>query len=268
MLDCVVSIMKERDSAIPSARTASNCIYVRSLTACAQGQDAGNLANASSARKTAITTRVLQLVSELCAKGIHVTKRDLFYPGVKLFNQTESDDILDDAACMLGCTQSLNVVASEKGIVVGQLIFEDDGDTIDCTKMGVGGKPIRRRSTALPTSVETPSSSSLSRRMPRSCASPRTASITPTVCYHLRQGSAGHNDAPLSQQGSRIAQHPWPFRRRPLWAQILSVYMKGSKNMSYDAMNLTTPDIKWQRAAVRPRQVPDPTAVPAGDVGA
>ena len=42
---------------------------------------------------------------------------------------------------MLGCTRSsLNVVASEKGIVVGRLIFEDDGDTIDCTKMGVGGK--------------------------------------------------------------------------------------------------------------------------------
>ena len=55
-------------------------------------------ANASSARKTAITTRVLQLVMELCAKGIHVTKRDLFYTDVKLFKQqTESDDILDDA---------------------------------------------------------------------------------------------------------------------------------------------------------------------------
>lgn len=42
---------------------------------------------------------------------------------------------------MLGCTRSsLNVVASEKGIVVGRIIFEDDGDTIDCTRMGVGGK--------------------------------------------------------------------------------------------------------------------------------
>ena len=38
---------------------------------------------------------------------------------------------------MIGCTRSsLNVVASEKGIVVGKLIFDDDGDTIDCTKMG------------------------------------------------------------------------------------------------------------------------------------
>ena len=36
----------------------------------------------------------------------------------------------------------------------------------------------------------------------------------------------------------------------PYGLKILSVYMKGSKNMSYDAINLTTPDIKW--LGVRP----------------
>ena len=41
-------------------------------------------ANASSARKTEITTRIFQLVLELCGKGIHVTKRDLFYTDVKV----------------------------------------------------------------------------------------------------------------------------------------------------------------------------------------
>ena len=35
-----------------------------------------------------------------------------------------------------------------------------------------------------------------------------------------------------------------------LTAQILSVYMSGSKNMSYDSASLTTPDIKW--LGVRP----------------
>lgn len=44
---------------------------------------------------------------------------------------------------MVGCTRSsLNVVASEKGVVVGRMKFRDDGDLIDCTKMGVGGKVI------------------------------------------------------------------------------------------------------------------------------
>lgn len=42
----------------------------------------------------------------------------MFYTDVKLFqNQTESDDVLNDVACMIGCTRnSLNVVASDKGV--------------------------------------------------------------------------------------------------------------------------------------------------------
>ena len=34
------------------------------------------------------------------------------------------------------------VVASEKGVVVGRLTFQEDGDVIDCSCMGVGGKAI------------------------------------------------------------------------------------------------------------------------------
>ena len=34
------------------------------------------------------------------------------------------------------------VVASEKGVVVGRLSFREDGDLIDCQRMGVGGKAI------------------------------------------------------------------------------------------------------------------------------
>lgn len=72
-------------------------------------------------------------------KKIHITKRDLFYTDVKLFKkQEESDGVLDDVACMIGCTRTnLNVVASDKGVVVGRVTFREDGDFIDCTKMGV-----------------------------------------------------------------------------------------------------------------------------------
>eukprot|EP00252_Welwitschia_mirabilis_P004572 TRINITY_DN14889_c0_g2_i1.p1 TRINITY_DN14889_c0_g2~~TRINITY_DN14889_c0_g2_i1.p1 ORF type:complete len:193 (-),score=26.10 TRINITY_DN14889_c0_g2_i1:244-822(-) len=63
-------------------------------------------ANVSSVRKTAITTRILQLIHQLCLKHIHVTKRDLFYTDVKLFqDQGQSDTVLDDVSCMLGCTR-------------------------------------------------------------------------------------------------------------------------------------------------------------------
>jgi hypothetical protein len=42
-------------------------------------------ASSQACRKTAITTRILGLVHELCNKQINVTKRDLFYTDVKLF---------------------------------------------------------------------------------------------------------------------------------------------------------------------------------------
>jgi len=100
--------------------------------------------NVKESRKTAITLRVLQLVHAVLVKRIHITKRDLFYTDVKLFvDQAESDGVLDDVATMIGCTRSnLHVVASDKGLVVGRIQFEEDGDYIDCTKMGVGGKAI------------------------------------------------------------------------------------------------------------------------------
>ena len=100
--------------------------------------------NTSSVRKVAVLTRVLQLVHGVLHRGIHVTKRDLFYTDVKLFkDQKDSDAVLDDVSCLLGCTRnSLHVVASEKGVVVGKLVYQEDGDTIDCTKMGIGGKAI------------------------------------------------------------------------------------------------------------------------------
>ncbi len=130
---------------VPS-RSSVNQLYVPELHRIVLQDKASfrQFANISSVRKTAITTRILQLVHQLCTKQIHVTKRDLFYTDVKVFQeQGQSDTILDDVSCMLGSTRSsLNVVASEKGVVIGRLIFIEDGDGIDCTKMGVGGKAI------------------------------------------------------------------------------------------------------------------------------
>lgn len=130
---------------VPS-RSSSNQLYVpeleRIVLRAATKQRA--FANTSTVRKISITTRVLELIHEVVKRGIHITKRDLFYTDVKLFSkQLESDAVLDDVATMIGCTRtSLNVVASDKGVVIGRVKFLEDGDFIDCTRMGVGGKAI------------------------------------------------------------------------------------------------------------------------------
>ena len=131
--------------AVPT-RSSSNQIYVPELDRIVLSDKVSvrSFTSTATVRKSAITARVMQLAHQILLKGIHVTKRDLFYTDVKLFkDQNESDTVLDDVACMVGCTRSsLNVVASEKGVVVGRITFRDDGDLINCTKMGVGGKAI------------------------------------------------------------------------------------------------------------------------------
>lgn len=150
---------------------------------------------------------------------------------------------------MLGCTRSsLNVVASEKGVVIGRIVFTDDGDRIDCTKMGVGGK-------AIPPNID------------------RVANIESDALFILLV----EKDAAFMRLAEDRFYNRFPcvivtakgqpdvatrlFMKKmktelklpvlalvdsdPYGLKILSVYMCGSKNMSYDSSNLTTPDIKW-----------------------
>lgn len=132
--------------AVPS-RSASHQRYVPELDRIVLMRDKDTVRSFTSVatvRKATIMTRAMGLIYDVLRKGIHITKRDLFYTDVKLFtDQKESDAVLDDVASMVGCTRtSLHVVASDKGIVVGRVSFRDDGDLIDCTRMGIGGKAI------------------------------------------------------------------------------------------------------------------------------
>ena len=257
-LKAVATIMRgEGFTYTMPARTATNQLYVPELDRLVLKDKVLErvFGSASSVRKTAITTRILQIVMELCHKGIHVTKRDLFYTDVKLFKQqTESDDVLDDCAGMVGCTRSsLNVVASEKGVVVGRLIFDDDGDEIDCTKMGVGGK-------AIPPTADRVSNmrgdAEFILLIEKDAAFMRLAEdrfYNQYPCVII--SGKGQPDVATRLFLNKVrATLNIPilglFDADPYGLKILSVYMKGSKNMSYDAINLTTPDIKW--LGVRP----------------
>ena len=139
-------ISKQGFSMVVPSRAASNQIYIPEEDRIVLGNKTSlrNFLHMKDSRKSAITLRVMQLLHTVLTKKIHITKRDLFYTDVKLFvSQADSDGVLDDLATMVGCTRSnLHVVASDKGLVVGRVQFEEDGDYIDCTRLGVGGKAI------------------------------------------------------------------------------------------------------------------------------
>ena len=236
---------------IPS-RASSNQIYIPELDRIVLGNKLGtrSFLNVKEARKTAITTRVLQLLHAVLYKRIHITKRDLFYTDVKLFiDQSESDGVLDDVATMIGCTRSnLHVVASDKGLVVGRITFYEDGDYIDCTKMGVGGK-------AIPPYIDKieniTSDAEFILLVEKEAAYMRMAEDRFYMRYPCIVITAkGQPDVASRMFLSRIASElSIPVLALvdsdPYGLKILSVYMSGSKNMSYDSASLTTPDIKW-----------------------
>ncbi|KAH6798778.1 Spo11/DNA topoisomerase VI [Perilla frutescens var. frutescens] len=181
--------------------------------------------------------------------------RDLFYTDVKLFqDQSQSDAILDDVSCILGCTRSsLNVVAAEKGVVVGRLIFSDNGDMIDCTKMGMGGK-------AIPPNID--------RVGDMQSDALFILLVEKDAAYMRLAEDRFYNRFPciiVTAKGqpdvaTRLFLRKMKMELKlpvlalvdsdPYGLKILSVYGCGSKNMSYDSANLTTPDIKW--LGVRP----------------
>eukprot|EP00979_Chaetoceros_neogracilis_P008348 scaffold1862_cov268-Chaetoceros_neogracile.AAC.13 len=236
---------------IPS-RASSNQIYVPELDRIVLGEKRGtrSFLNAKEARKSAITARVMQLLHTVLLKKIHITKRDLFYTDVKLFvDQSDSDGCLDDIATMIGCTRSnLHVVASDKGLVVGRISFVEDGDFIDCTKMGVGGKAIPPYIDKI---TDIRSDAEFVLLVEKEAAYMRMAEDR---FYHkypcIVITAKGQPDVATRMFLSRLTKELGIpvlglVDSDPYGLKILSVYMSGSKNMSYDSASLTTPDIKW-----------------------
>ncbi len=87
------------------------------------------------------TARIMEIVYQLLKSGLHATKREVYYSDVNLFrDQKYSDKIIEDIASMLQTTRdSIHVVASARGSAMGRVIIRDGGDLIDLTKMGTGG---------------------------------------------------------------------------------------------------------------------------------
>ena len=241
---------------VPS-RSSSNTKYIDAVGRIVMGEMETEraFADTKQVRKAAIMTRVMGLIHELCKAGIHSTKRDIFYTDVKLFvKQDESDAVLNDVAAMVGCTRnSLNVVASDKGVVIGKLQFREDGDLIDCSKMGIGGK-------AIPASVDKitdiTGDAQFILLVEKDAAFMRLAEDRFYNDYPCAIITAkGQPDVGtrlfLKQVVDKLAIPVMALMDAdPYGLKILSVYTSGSQNMAYDSLNLTTPNIHW--LGVRP----------------
>jgi meiotic recombination protein SPO11 len=84
--------------------------------------------------------RILEIVHELLTKDLHRTKRDVYYTDVKLFKeQKNSDKSIEDIATMLYTTRNAtHIVANPRGSCVGRLRIRDRTDIIDLESLGSG----------------------------------------------------------------------------------------------------------------------------------
>ncbi len=128
---------------IPS-RSRKNIIYDENLDLLLLGDEVKkrpfhSLTSVSDATRL---IHIMNLANELLEKDIHATKREIFYSDVELFakDQSNSDKIIEDLATLLKTIRnSTHIVASAKGMAIGKLKIRDSGDEIDLERLGTGG---------------------------------------------------------------------------------------------------------------------------------
>jgi DNA topoisomerase-6 subunit A len=135
-------------------RSASNTKWVKSKGILQMGPSTNTrqLFNLGQARKFMQTLLHSKSVDELLDADKTLSLRGMFYKSLhtientkeKTFDdQTESDGILEDLEVSLGSLrEELHIFAKKRGTMVGNITVVDNGDEINCRKMGSGGYAI------------------------------------------------------------------------------------------------------------------------------
>ncbi len=193
---------------------------------------------------------VMKLVDDKLNRRIHVTKRDLYYENVKLFNKNQgiSDTLIEDLGAMLGVTRnSLNINASAKGKVIGRLQFTERGDPIDCTK-GVGGHSVTP-SDNLIDNFESDAEFILvieKDAVFQRLAEDRFFDYYPSILVT----ASGQPDMATRRFIKRLKDELGlpclAIMDADLYGlEILRVYTVGSKSLGFETAEMAVPDIKW-----------------------
>ena len=135
-------------------RTASNMRYKRKKRILEMGSNTQrrNLFNLSQAKKFMQMLLHAKGCKELVAAEKTLSLRGMYYLGLHTIegtsertfgDQGESDVILEDLEVGLASLrEELHVFAKKRGTMVGNLTIVDNGDEIDCRRMGTGGYAI------------------------------------------------------------------------------------------------------------------------------
>lgn len=151
----VASANKKRDPSfdVPS-RSLSNTNYNTRKKILQMGSATAErpLFDLKTARKFMQTMVLSKSVKDLIGVGKTSSLRGMFYAATgaiegtkerKFEDQSESDAILEDLEVILGSLrEELHVFAKKRGTMVGNITVVDNGDEIDCRRMGTGGYAI------------------------------------------------------------------------------------------------------------------------------
>ncbi|NHJ23594.1 MAG: hypothetical protein EAX89_03400 [Candidatus Lokiarchaeota archaeon] len=193
--------------------------------------------------------KVLEKVNELLIKDLHATKREIYYSSVQLFgDQKNSDKSIEDVATMLYTTRnSTHIVASAKGSCIGRLRIRDRNDIIDLEGLGSGGWTI---SPMLDNIEILESDAEFILVLEKDAAMIRLSEARfwknyPCIILTAK-GAADIATRMFLRKLSKELNLPvfTLVDSDPYGHYIHSVYLRGSKRLSYESPFLATPNIK------------------------
>src|SRR5574339_972837 len=148
----IVSAEKSKDPtlAIP-IRSLANVSFneKRGIIELGKRKQARTFFNVGMAKKFMQTVLVADALSELQRANLTTSLREIYYRTKHTMKgshentfdgQNESDPLIEDLEVALAALrEELHVRAENAGSIVGPLVLDDDGDRVDCARLGKGG---------------------------------------------------------------------------------------------------------------------------------
>jgi len=141
---------KDPTFAIP-VRALSNVKFneKKGIIEMGKNKQARSFFNVGMAKKFMQTVLVADALSELQRSNLTTSLREIYYRSKHTIkdshentfdSQNESDPVIEDLEVTLeALREELHVRADNGGTVIGPLVLVDDGDQVDCTRLGKGG---------------------------------------------------------------------------------------------------------------------------------